>query len=330
MAELRLCILLVWGLPLLSLAQADFRVTADRDSLGLGEPLTWTLQSDEPLTEGQRWTWPTLSPGDSLPQGWEILSVGPLDSAASQELDAGLRRTQTIEVLAWDTGFKVIEPLALIGADGDTVKSTPQLIQIGLTPLESNPAPRPMQGFTPFRWTWWERLSQAWPVLLAGLLAVAAFFALRRWASRDRADAETVVEHVPAEPGHVIALRMLRDLNAEQPWTSGQEKETQARLSDALRLHLDSAFGVKSIERTTTELVAQLRHATIRGLSASDITWLSEVLQRSDLVKFARQSMPHDAHHRTVADALHWVERTQPILDPDDPGSEPNTPDADV
>ena len=40
--------------------------------------------------------------------------------------------------------------------------------------------------------------------------------------------------------------------------------------------------------------------------------------------------MPHDAHQRAVADALRWVERTQPILDPDDPRSEPNTPDADV
>ena len=45
----------------------------------------------------------------TLPQGWEILQAGPIDNGLPL-LDAGLRRTQRIEVLAWDTGFKVIEP----------------------------------------------------------------------------------------------------------------------------------------------------------------------------------------------------------------------------
>ena len=62
-------------------SQAAFSVTADQDSVGIGEVLTLTLESDESITEGQQWTWPALAAGDSLAQGWEILSVGALDSA---------------------------------------------------------------------------------------------------------------------------------------------------------------------------------------------------------------------------------------------------------
>lgn len=305
-------------------SQAAFSVTADRDSVGIGEVLTLTLESDESITEGQQWTWPALAAGDSLAQGWEILSVGAIDSAASLALDAGIRRTQAVEILAWDTGFRVIEPLILFNEAGDTVRSPALLVQVGLTPLETNPAPKPLQGFAEFRWTWWERLSRHWPwaAVLAALAALG--YVIRKGLRRPDQAAEEV-PIAPAEPGHLIAWRLLRELNDERPWLDGRDKETQSRLSDAIRLHLDSAFGVKSLERATTELVAQLQHSAIRGLDAADAAWLTDVLQRSDLVKFAKQSMPADAHARAVQDALRWVERTQP--DTNEAGSTSNTPE---
>ena len=266
----------------------------------------------------QRWTCPPSRPGTpSRKAGKSCRSACSTWFAGTR----GIALTQTIEVLARDTGFKVIE----LGADRcRRGSSTPQLIQIGLTP-------RVQSGTPPHARVHALSVDVGTAVAsLAGvfaLLAVAAFFASAGGIQRP-ADAEAVVEHgrlnrVWDRPANVARLerRTTPDF--------GGEKETRRPPVRRPPVHLDSAF-VKSIERTTTELVAQLRHATIRGLSASDITWLSEVLQRSDLVKFARQSMPHDAHQRAVADALHWVEHTQPILDPDDPRSEPNTPNADV
>ena len=299
---------------------AALQLSADRDSAGLGEVLTLTLSSDEPLANSARWSWPELAAGDTLSQGWEILSASTLDSTSSPVLDAGIRRTQRIEVLAWDTGFKVIEPLVLFNEAGDSVQSPALLVQVGLTPLESNPAPKPLQGFAEFQWSWWERLSRhwIWLVALAALAALAHF--IRKGLQRPGKTAEDA-SIAPAEPGHLIAWRMLRELSQEQPWLDGRGKETQSRLSDAIRLQLDSAFGVKSLERDTTELVAQLQHSTIRGLDSADIAWLIDLLQRSDLVKFAKQSLPPDAHARSVQDALQWVERTQPATHGAEPAS---------
>lgn len=325
MADLRLLTLcMLMGMGQANAQRAGLRLTSPVDSIGLGEPVTLTLESDEPLTGGQRWTWPVLQEGDTLAKGWEILTVSPLDSAASPALEAGLRRTQSFEVLAWDTGFKVVEPLALLSSDGDSVLSQPLLLEVGLVALENNPAPRPLQGFKAYEWTWWEQVVRNWHWILA--LLAAAGLAWFIWTRKPRETDTTAPEpDVPAEPGHVVALRMLRALNQDQPWRQGEGKATQSALSDAIRLHLDSAFGVKSIERTTTELVDQLRNTTVRGLDGDDTAWLADLLQRSDLVKFAKQTLPADAHERAVRDALQWVERTQPESDTPDSESNPET-----
>lgn len=314
MAEFR-WFLLGLGLALASplLPQATLTVVADRDSVGIGETLTLTLESDEPLTGGQAWNWPAFTAGDSLPQGWEILTAGPIDSTASPNLDAGLRRTQRIEVLAWDTGFKVIQPLSLTTTEGPAVSSDALLVQVGLVALEDNPAPKPMQGYTHFTWTWWERALRILPTALILLaLAVLLWWGYKRWTQRETAETTEDAPTVPSEPAHVLALRMLESLAAEQPWLHGRGKEAQATLSEAVRLHLQGTFGVKALERATEELSAHLLNAPVRGLERTDTTWLVGVLRQSDLVKFAKQDMAPDAHAHTVQEAIGWVRRTEP------------------
>jgi len=309
----------------LSLAQASFSVVADKDSVGIGESLTLTLESDESLTGGQRWEWPSLAVGDSLGQGWEILRTGPIDSTASPALDAGLRRTQTVVVLAWDTGFKVIEPLALAGAGGDPTQSAPLLVQVGAHSLEPNPAPRPMQGYTHFSWSWWERAWRVLPTVLLGLaLGALGWWLFNRFRMREDEDTELATPPEPVEPAHIAALRMLEALEKGKPWLDGRGKESQAVLSEAVRLHLQGTFGVKALERATEELTAHLLGAPIRGLDEKDAGWLVLLLRQSDLVKFAKQDMAADAHAHSVQGAIEWVRRTAPEDQPDEPNTTAN------
>lgn len=314
MADLR-TVLLLSGLSTsgLTLAQASFSLVADRDSVGIGEALVLTLESDEPLTEGQHWEWPVLEAGDSLAKGWEILSIGPIDSAASPTLAAGLRRTQQIEVLAWDTGFKVIEPIVLGNSGPNPIPSTPILVQVGAHTLEQNPAPRPMQGYTNFSFTWWERAMQVLPVFLsiAALLALL-IWTLRRFRRRESSTLPITQIAKPQEPAHLRALHMLESLAAEQPWNRGEEKEAQVILSEAVRLHLQGTFGVKALERATEELTAHLQGSPIRGMDSKDARWLVALLRQSDLVKFAKRSMASDAHAHSVNEAIEWVRRSAP------------------
>ena len=302
-----------WGqdAPALTLA-------LDRDSVGVGEPLVLNLISDEPLAGGRQWQWPALSAGDSLPQGWEILSVSDIDSSASPVLDAGLRRQQQVVVMAWDTGMKVLEPLSLTDSGAVAASSEALLLEVGLVPLETNAAPKPMQGFKPYGFTWWERIRGVLPYLLGAILtALLARWIYKRWRNREEHVLEEISEPVPEVPAHITALAMLRNLESDRPWNAGRGKEAQATLSEAVRLHLQGSLGVKALERTTDELAQTLLSAPVRGMAPSERHWVVQILQHSDLVKFAKQDMDGDAHLRVIRESIEWVERTTPQSEED-------------
>ena len=181
---------------------------------------------------------------------------------------------------------------------------------------------------------WWERILRILPTALA-LLALAAllWWGYTRWSKRETADAVKDEPVVPSEPAHVVALRMLEALAAEQPWLQGRGKEAQATLSEAVRLHLQGTFGVKALERATEELSAHLLSAPVRGLDRGDASWLVDVLRQSDLVKFAKLDMAADAHAHTVQEAISWVRRTAPRVEDaptDSTGSEDGHDDANL
>ena len=312
--------MVAWGL---SGQEPVLQVTLNADSIGVGAPLRLQLTSDEPLSGGQRWQWPTLEPGDTLPQGWEILATGPLDSMASPELDAGLRREQWVEVLSWDTGFKVIEPFVLQSDSFGSASSAPVLVQVGLPRIEADAAPMPLQGYRPYTWTWWERLAQVLPGLLAAIaLLLGGWWAWNRWRKRDRTGPMATAPAAPEEPAHLIALRMLRALEAETPWVRGEEKQAQLLLSEAVRIHLQGTLGVKALERATEELADHLLSSPVRGMTPEDAEWLVRLLRQSDLVKFAKQTLSPDAHLHAVTSARTWVERTQPSEESSTPSTD--------
>lgn len=288
-------------------------LVADRDSIGVGEPLTIQLISDEPLQGGQHWQWPNFIPGDTLAYGWEILSVSELDSSASPVLAAGLRRQQDIAVMAWDTGIMVLSPIALLDSDKVAAQTPPIQVEVGLVPLEANAAPKPMQGFKAYQFTLWERLKFILPWIIgAVVMALVGRWLYRKWRSREDTDPAEKAAAEPEVPAHITALALLRQLELDKPWMEGRGKEAQAVLSEAVRVHLQGSFGVKALERTTDELAQTLRNAPIRGMAADESDWMIALLQRSDLVKFAKQDMDGDAHLRVVQESIAWINRTIP------------------
>lgn len=323
-AELRpLLLLFLVATGVQAQMQPNLAVSIEKDSAGVGEPMEWLLTSDEPLQGGKKWDWPRLAVGDSLQHGWEIIDLSPLDSSASPIMDAGLRRTQSVVVMAWDTGFKKVPPFSLTDTSGIAASTSSYEVAIGLAPLEENPTPRPMQGFQTYHWTWWERLQQILPWLLsAALLFWGARWGWLKWKDRQTVEEKEETETLLHDPAHVVALRMLRALEKDAPWNRGEGKEAQTILSEAIRLHLQGTFGVKALERTTDELTRTLNQSPVQGLPQEEAVWVLSILQRSDLVKFAKQNMDGDAHLRVIRESMVWIERTRPMEDVDAPHEE--------
>ena len=91
-------------------------------------------------------------------------------------------------------------------------------------------------------------------------------------------------------PAHSIALERIVALRAEGLLPKGQLKEFVFRTSEILREYLGLRYGVDTLERTTSELLSEMKVLNPKGLSVYE---LESFLGGTDLVKFANLTPNH-------------------------------------
>jgi hypothetical protein len=113
----------------------------------------------------------------------------------------------------------------------------------------------------------------------------------------------------PAEPAHVYALRELDRLGDEKPWENGQVKFYYTRLTDILRNYLWMRYRIKTLERTTDEILASLRESELEDRQVYD--QLADNLRFADLVKFARLRPGNKESESALQQAYDFVYKTK-------------------
>jgi hypothetical protein len=129
----------------------------------------------------------------------------------------------------------------------------------------------------------------------------------------------------PPVPADVTAMEKLQRL-AQSDWlTTGKIKEYYSAISDILREYLEKGFNTSALERTTSEILRDLRKKT--EIATDCQAELRELLDTCDLVKFAK--FRPDASEGAVAHAaaVKFVELTRAILRKDDAEFVPLTSD---
>ncbi len=154
-------------------------------------------------------------------------------------------------------------------------------------------------------------LSPWWWLLLAVLMAGVAAAA---WSKRQR------VIHGPPPPPPVpadeLALKKLQQLLATGWIEGGRLKEFYSGISDTVREYLEKGFNCPALERTTTELMRDLRK--VAKLDQAQLPVIKELLEECDLVKFAKfRPEPAEALqvHKT---AVQIVEQTRSAFKSED------------
>ncbi|NLY88103.1 MAG: hypothetical protein GX085_00520 [Firmicutes bacterium] len=143
------------------------------------------------------------------------------------------------------------------------------------------------------------------PLLLAlvtGFFLVLLFLLVRRFLRRHGKGEEAAVEDLPPpEPAHVIARRRLAALRAADLLATGRIKEYYSELSFCLREYLENRYHLPALEMTSGEI---LNSPVKAGLPLDQQVALAEVLEVSDLVKFAK----HRPAEETAAALFSLVE----------------------
>ena len=152
-----------------------------------------------------------------------------------------------------------------------------------------------------------------WPLAIAGgILGLgAAGYALTRYLRRPAAPP-------PPTPAHERAYRDLEWLLAQGFIDRGELKEFFFHLSRILREYIENRFGLRAPERTTEEFLGELSHEAGRAapIPREHQRLLSEFLERSDLVKFAKYTPAKDEIESSFESAKRFIESTRLLAEP--------------
>ena len=110
------------------------------------------------------------------------------------------------------------------------------------------------------------------------------------------------------------ATILLKTLEKKELWQKGAVKEYYSELTDIARNYIEEAIEIPAMESTTSELILELRAASIKKkmtLSVEILENLERVLKQADLVKFAK-SKPLDYE---IAEDQNKIEKAILTLD---------------
>ena len=115
----------------------------------------------------------------------------------------------------------------------------------------------------------------------------------------------------PKEPAHIIALRDLEKLKANKLWQKDRIKGYYTELTDILRMYLWNRYSIKTLERTSDEILNSLKKSEFENEDLFLI--LRDILKTSDLVKFAKFKPLANENEKYLKESFDFVEKTKLI-----------------
>ncbi len=291
------------------LAAQSVRTSASLDSaiIRIGEQVQLTLQVEYPQGEaGGEIGWPIFE--TELAPHVEVVHASQRDTLIVDDGGGAsfVRIVQRLSITSFDTGYWAIPPFRFM-VGGQAVETAALLVEVRgvqLDPAIAMHGIKPIHEL-PFSLLFWMRNNA---LILAGgaLLALLIAGLVHRLRKRPT---HTVIASAVKEvlPLHERVRRDLLALEGERLWQQGQHKGYQSRLTDLLRGYIEERYQVPAMERTTDELLHELR---VSPLSNDQRQQLANMLHLADMVKFAKAvPTPHENEHMMAA-ALRFVHDT--------------------
>jgi hypothetical protein len=249
----------------------------------------------------------------------------PARKHARVEEDGVLVDRYTLELLAFESGEFDIPPIPLaLGSTNATSQAIALSVASGFseeelpianaTVAEAMPELEKMAAVdpqpVPVTFTDHTLLYVGSGVLLAMVIAFVTWRLLR-----DRR-AEVVAPAPPPpppRPAHEVAFEKLEALRRAGYLERGEKKTFFVELSAIMREYAGARWGFDSLELTIDELMIELSKHNTAGL---DVEKLSRVLDRADLVKFAKFDPEVQEATAALSDASEIVERSKRVEAP--------------
>ena len=242
----------------------SIKANVDKNHIVIGEQIHLSVEADFPLHEPMRFFLI-----DSIPH-FEILDRRKIDTVDNSE---GIKLYQVLTLTSFDSGHWVIPQLELPGDKPLLTDSIP--LDIGFSPFDPNQDYHDIKDVVDVLAQKKKKEDWYWYVIASVVLGAAIIYLLARKKKEPTGSKAPLIDPFTEAKQELEKLRR-ENLPAKIFYT---------RLVDIFRLYVLRRKEIASLQKTTDDLVVQLR--SLR-LPENDFNKLAQVLRMSDFVKFAK------------------------------------------
>ncbi len=253
--------------------------------------------------------------GDTLNRYVEVNRVGRPDTQNIGSDRQEIR--QQLLIQSFDSGLYKLPPLVYV-AGNDTFRSEELALKVIPVPVDTMQTVHDYAGVTVPHTKLWDYLPDViadywWLYFVLALVALAVAGWII-WRKRRKTAIEAKSSE-PVLPPYELAVKQLNELKSEKLCENSREKEYYTRLTDILRIYLETRFGINAMEMTSTQIMRSVRsHDTTKPSAAL----MKQILEIADFVKFAKVRPLPDDNVKSFNQALQFVEATRPEPEPDE------------
>ncbi len=294
-------------LPLIANAQQPSVIfKSDSTHMLIGDHLKVQME----VRQNARTYLPLDAPEAMLPDNFELLSAGKIDTANTKNDILQLR--QELTLTSFDTGVFVIPQGKIYYTNNEAMDSiNPQgfTIRISTVAVDTSQAIKDIKA--PYEAPL--NFAEIWPYLLGFVILLLLGYLIYRFIQQRNKKPEKPVREKPKEPAHIIAFRELDKLKDQNLPEKGEVKLYYTLLTDIARNYLWHRFDVRTLERTSEEILTSVK--TLSLVDRDDLNRLEDLFYNSDLVKFAKYKPPVDLHKKLMEETWKFVDDTKRVLE---------------
>jgi hypothetical protein len=267
--------------------KTTIKATIDRNRILIGEHIQLTLEADIPENEPIR-----FFVIDSLPH-FELLNKLRIDTSNTSK---GTFLKQVIQITSFDSGHWSIPALTL----GENMITDTIPVDVAFSPMDSTQDYHDIKDIIDVKPPEEEKKWWLWYAIVGGalLIILLLIYFLRK-------KKPAVVAAAPVIDPYQEAMKQLEELQKGKP----DQKQYYSRLVDIFRLYVFRKKDIHSLQKTTDDLVVQLKGIPI---TKEQFEKLSQALRLSDFVKFAKyipSAEDDKAIFETIINSITSIER---------------------
>jgi len=267
---------------------STIKASVDKNKILIGEPLQLTVEAYYPAGSNRLETIDTI-------EHFELLETPVTDSS---EEGGGLRIKAIYKLTSFDSGHWVIPSFSI----SETIKTDTIPIDIVFSDFDPNQEYHDIKDIVEVKVP--EKKNEWWWYAISGALLLALIIWLLKKKKPLPVAAPKAISGInPYEE----AMQQLELLNRDKP----AAKLYHSRLADIFRLYIFRKKGVLSLQKTTDDLVIQLKGL---GLEKEQFDKLSQALRLGDFVKFAKYLPAEEDDQRSfqeIRNAIITIEKME-------------------